>query len=118
MLNLVIFYMRIKGDMIYCTKKSFYKVATQIDQYEQERSGCLRYYGGTSLHSLSYRESFFALVRNWFRGGGLYLLDEPAVALSPQWWLTLLLIIYKLMQNGAQFIIAPHSPILLGIPDA
>lgn len=118
MLNLVIFYMRIKGDMIYCTKKSFYKVATQIDQYEQERSGCLRYYGGTSLHSLSYRESFFALVRNWFRGGGLYLLDEPAAALSPQWWLTLLLIIYKLMQNGAQFIIAPHSPILLGIPDA
>ena len=38
--------------------------------------------------------------------------------MSPQRQLTLLLDIYKCAKEGAQFIIATHSPILLGIPDA
>ena len=48
----------------------------------------------------------------------MYLLDEPEAALSPQRQLTLLIEINRLAKQGAQFIIASHSPILLGIPDA
>ena len=58
------------------------------------------------------------MVQNSFRPNGLYLLDEPEAALSPQRQLTLLIEISRLSRQGAQFIIASHSPILLGIPDA
>ncbi|WP_395027621.1 AAA family ATPase, partial [Robinsoniella sp.] len=49
---------------------------------------------------------------------GVYILDEPEAALSPQRQLTLLLYIAQLAKEGSQFIIATHSPILLGMPDA
>ena len=45
-------------------------------------------------------------------------MDEPEAALSPQRQLTLLIEISRLSRQGAQFIIASHSLILLGIPDA
>ena len=53
-----------------------------------------------------------------FTGSGIYLLDEPEAALSPQRQLTLLLEIARCVREQAQFIIATHSPILLGLPDA
>ena len=49
---------------------------------------------------------------------GLYIMDEPEAALSPQRQLTLLEHIYRSAKNGSQFIIATHSPILLGTPGA
>jgi len=48
---------------------------------------------------------------------GLYLLDEPEAALSPQNQLVLLLRISDLATQGAQWVIATHSPILLAHPD-
>lgn len=45
------------------------------------------------------------------------MLDEPEAALSPARQLALLRII-KDLEDDAQFIIATHSPILLGYPDA
>ena len=49
----------------------------------------------------------------------LYLLDEPEAALSPARQLGLLKIIHDLSaKNNTQFIIATHSPILLGYPNA
>lgn len=47
-----------------------------------------------------------------------YILDEPEPALSPQRQLTVLVAICECVKQGSQFIIATHSPILLGIPDA
>ena len=44
--------------------------------------------------------------------------DEPEAARSPQRQLTLLTEIYKCAADGSQFIIATHSPILLGMPGA
>ncbi len=44
-------------------------------------------------------------------------MDEPEAALSPQMQLTLFIHIAELARKGSQFIIATHSPILLGIPD-
>ena len=92
--------------------ESFYNVATAEAAYSQS--------GGTPqhLHEKSHGESFLATVQNNFRGGGVYLLDEPEAALSPQRQLTLLREIHTCARAGAQFFIVTHSPILLGLPDA
>lgn len=92
--------------------ESFYNVATKEEDYADIDHPSMRY------HEKSHGESFLALTQKSFRPGGLYLLDEPEAALSPQRQLTLLIEISKLAAQGAQFIIASHSPILLGIPDA
>ena len=59
-----------------------------------------------------------ALMLNRFGGNGLYLLDEPEAALSPQRQLSALARIHDLVKANSQFIIATHSPILLAYPDA
>lgn len=92
--------------------ESFYNVATKEEEYADINHPSKKY------HEKSHGESFLALAQNSFRANGLYLLDEPEAALSPQRQLTLLIEINKLAKQGAQFIIASHSPILLGIPDA
>jgi predicted ATPase len=76
-----------------------------------------QYYGGKSLHEQSHGESFLSLFRNRFGQRGIYILDEPEAALSPQKQLAFLSIIHELQKN-AQVIIATHSPILLGYPYA
>ncbi len=93
--------------------ESFYNVATKEDEYSRGPGGIPQHY-----HEKSHGESFLQLVQNTFRPNGLYLLDEPEAALSPQRQLTLLMEIDRCARTGAQFIIASHSPILLGIPDA
>lgn len=93
--------------------ESFYNVATAEDRYSREVGGRPQYF-----HQRSHGESFLALAQSQFRGRGLYLLDEPEAALSPQRQLSLLLEIVQSVRAGGQFIIVTHSPILLGIPDA
>lgn len=88
--------------------ESFYNVATK----EEEYANIAKY------HQKSHGESFIALVQNQFRENGIYILDEPEAALSPQRQLTLLMAVCECVKNGSQFIIATHSPILLGIPGA
>jgi predicted ATPase len=51
-------------------------------------------------------------------GNGLYLMDEPEAALSPQRQLTFLAALHELVQKGGQFVIATHSPIIMAYPDA
>jgi len=58
------------------------------------------------------------VVQDNFNGNGIYLLDEPEAALSPQRQLTLMLEIIQCAKRNAQFIIVTHSPILLGMPDS
>ena len=53
-----------------------------------------------------------------FRGEGLYILDEPEAALSPQRQLAVLSRIHDLVDEGSQFIMATHSPILMAYPNA
>jgi predicted ATPase len=74
-------------------------------------------YGGRSLHTQSRGEALLAIV-NRMRAG-LFLMDEPESALSPQRQLTLLAIMAEMVANEhTQFIIATHSAILLTFPDA
>lgn len=96
--------------------ESFYHFATHIDEIDENG---FKDYGGKSLLQQSHGESFISLFLNLFNGEAIYLLDEPEAALSPARQLTLLKIIHDLeTEGGAQFIIATHSPILLGYPDA
>ena len=75
-------------------------------------------YGGKSLHSRSHGEAFLAVIQSRFEEG-LFLLDEPEAALSPQRQLVLLAQMHALVEAGsAQFLIATHSPILMTYPDA
>ena len=75
-------------------------------------------YGGKSLHEQSHGESFVSLFANRFEQG-IYILDEPEAALSPQRQLSFLKIVHDLATPGhAQFLIATHSPILLSYPGA
>jgi len=102
--------------------ESFYNFATYLDELNQEEGTGDVYgpYGGISLHKQSHGESFLSLFNNRFNSKkALYLLDEPEAALSPARQLSLLKIIHDLStKSNAQFIIATHSPILLGYPDA
>lgn len=96
--------------------ESFYHFATHIDEVDGDG---FQAYGGRSLHEQSHGESFLSLFLNRFNGRALYLLDEPEAALSPQRQLTFLRILKDLTAEGnCQFIIATHSPILLGYPEA
>lgn len=92
--------------------ESFYNVATQEEEYADFAHPSEEY------HNRSHGESFLKMVQNNIQPNGLYFLDEPEAALSPQRQLTLLAEIYRCASDGAQFIIATHSPILLGIPNA
>lgn len=75
-------------------------------------------YGGKSLHNMSHGEAFLSIMQNRF-DQGLYLMDEPESALSPQRQLTLLALIHDLVHHRhCQFFIATHSPILLTFPAA
>ena len=94
--------------------ESFFNVASVVDNL-----GVADSYGGRSLHEQSHGESFLALVNERFGKDGLYLMDEPEAALSPQRQLALLAEFDRLVQQGrSQLIIATHSPILLAYPDA
>ena len=73
---------------------------------------------GEDFDAQSHGESFLALFRSRFVPNGLYLLDEPEAALSPQSQLALLAMLGQMIGQGGQFIIATHSPIVLAFPDA
>lgn len=92
--------------------ESFYNVATKEEDYADPSHPSEKY------HEQSHGESFLALAQAQLSPDGLYLFDEPEAALSPQRQLALLTEIYSFAKRGSQFIIATHSPILLGLPGA
>ena len=111
----------IPKDGFFLRAESFYNVATNIDELDSQPAAAapiINSYGGVSLHNQSHGESFLALVKNRFGGNGLYILDEPEAALSPMRLLTLIRLMKDLVDNGSQFIISTHSPILMAFPGA
>lgn len=100
-------------DGFFLRAESFYNTASYLD----DNSTLIRY-GGVSFHEQSHGESFLSLVINRFEGNGLYILDEPEAALSPQRLMSLLVAIDELIKANSQFIIATHSPILMAYPNA
>lgn len=99
--------------------ESFFNVASKAEDYRDGEIKEKYYarYGGKSLHEQSHGESFLAYFQS-FDQAGLYIMDEPEAALSPQRQLTLFIQIANMAKHDSQFLIATHSPILLGIPGA
>jgi predicted ATPase len=92
--------------------ETFFNFAT----YLEEVGSTFLAYGGKSLHAQSHGEAFLSLFSHNFEDG-LFILDEPEAALSPQRQLAFLRILHDLAERKvAQFIIATHSPILLTLP--
>lgn len=102
-------------DYYFLRAESFYNVATYMDQLVPP---LIQGYGGKSLHKQSHGESFMATITNKLRGHGLYIMDEPEAALSPARQMAAISAIHQLVEDGSQFIIATHSPILLAYPRA
>lgn len=105
-------------DGFFLRAESFYNAASYLDEIDGGGGEILDAYGGKSLHEQSHGESYFSLVLNRFRGGGLYILDEPEAALSPARQMALLTKLHDLVKLRSQLIIATHSPILTAYPNA
>lgn len=98
--------------------ESFYNFSNYIDNLMDEDYGIRYAYGGKKLVEQSHGESFLSLFKNKFRDG-LFILDEPEAALSPERQLSLISILNDLTKHhNAQFIIATHSPILITAPNS
>jgi len=118
-------YAALPEDSYFLRAESFYNVASQLEQLDMDEPNAYFHapkltpaYGGRSLHEQSHGESFFALFKNRFRDNGLYLMDEPEAALSPQRQLQFLILLNDYLLRGGQFVIATHSPIIMAYPDA
>jgi len=90
--------------------ETMFNVSTEAEQYRE--------YGWDDLHDKSHGEAFLWVAMNRFRNNGLFILDEPEAALSPQRQLALLGRMRQLIQGGSQFVISTHSPILMAYPEA
>jgi predicted ATPase len=101
--------------------ESFFNLATDIERMDAEPAKAppvIASYGGKSLHDQSHGESFLSLVKHRFGADGLYILDEPEAALSPSRQLALLRRMHDLVEDGSQFIVATHAPIVMAYPGA
>ena len=71
---------------------------------------------GRNPDARSHGESFLdAFTGRIVAGRGLYLLDEPEAALSPQRQLAFVGLVLERVATGAQFVIATHAPIVLAL---
>lgn len=106
----------------YFRAETFDTFANYIDELAKEPfdgGAAYRPYGGKSLNEQSHGQAFLSFFTNRLNKKGLYLLDEPESALSPQNQLAFMRILWELDKSGqAQFIIATHSPILMAYPNA
>lgn len=112
-------------DGFFLRAESFFNVASNIEDLDKDDPEArispppiIDAYGGTSLHHQSHGESFLSLMLHRFFGNGIYILDEPEAALSPQRQLSVLGRMHQLVEKNSQFIIATHSPILMAYPGA
>lgn len=95
----------------YLRAESFYNVATvTLTEYNHDHTM-------PDWHAMSHGESFMSFISSK-RGRGLLILDEPEAALSPKRQLEFVKLIEERADGGSQFIVATHSPILLGVQGA
>ena len=107
----------VKGSLF--RAETFREFADFLDDVALSDPGRLRYHGGHILTTLSHGQGFLSYFEGRFERAGLFFLDEPEAALSPASQIRLVRALGRLeQQGGAQFVIATHSPILLGYPGA
>ena len=90
--------------------ETFYNTATAYEEAEID-----------GFHERSHGESFLAAFAGrppLVRPGAFVVMDEPESALSVNGQLKLMRAMHVLVDQGSQFVVATHSPILLSFPDA
>jgi predicted ATPase len=74
---------------------------------------------GDDMQAYSHGEAYLKILQTRIADKGIYLLDEPEAALSPLKQLSLIAYMLDVLKTGnAQFLLATHSPILMGFPGA
>lgn len=108
----------LKGDIVDFEKRlSGTGLKLAVGAVHGQKEALLRKYG--DLTQVSHGEGFLKVLQGRLQPEGIYLIDEPEAALSPQRQLALFSLIKNLVENhGCQFIIATHSPILMTLPNA
>ena len=97
----------------------FRDFACFLEEWALQDPNMLDYFGGRSLLNQSHGQSLMSYFQSRYRIKGFYILDEPETALSPANQLRLLKLLCDMSRTGrAQFLVASHSPILLGCPGA
>jgi predicted ATPase len=99
--------------------ETFRRFALLLEEWAASDPGQLDYFGGSSLITKSHGQCHMAYFRSRFRIEGLYLLDEPENALSPERQLELAALLSEAAAQGhAQFIVCTHSPLLMSVKGA
>ena len=107
------------GNGFFLRAETMFNFASTIDELAHEPGGSYDAYGGKSLKQRSHGEGFLALFENRFSSRGLYILDEPEAALSPQRQIEFLRAIKRMERSeNCQIIIATHSVLVAAYPDA
>lgn len=84
---------------------------SQVNELESKYNG--------KLEEKSHGEGFLQILTSRIHGNGVYVLDEPEASLSPMKQLSLIsLLMQSVKEKDAQFIIATHSPVIMGIPNS
>jgi predicted ATPase len=102
--------------------ESFFDFVSYVEgAYREDPFAPEKPWGARSLHERSHGEAFLSFFAN--RLGShercLYLLDEPESALSPERQLEFMAMLAEQRATGrVQYIIATHSPLLMGFPGA
>lgn len=92
-------------------------VIRQMSESMNYRLRLMRQEYGEDMQAFSHGEAFLQILRTRISTKGFYLLDEPEAALSPLKQLSLLAFLMSALSgNESQFIIATHSPIIMGLP--
>lgn len=94
--------------------ESFFSVARYLDEAARESNAA-----GPDYLSASHGEGFVRVFEERMSRQGIYFMDEPESALSPNRQLDLLRILHRIGQSAvSQVIMATHSPILMALPGA
>ncbi len=110
---------KIAGDLIELKGVVDDAIIEQVSQSMNYRLYRMRKDYGENMQAFSHGEAYLKILQTRITDKGIYLLDEPEAALSPLKQLSLISFIMEVLKNNnKQFIIATHSPVLMGLPGA
>ncbi len=93
-------------------------ISTMAENMNRDLREMRREYG-ENMQAFSHGEAYLKILQTRIGDKGIFLLDEPEAALSPIRQLSLISFILEMVKKkNSQFIIATHSPLLMGIPGA
>ncbi len=110
---------KIQGDMQELKGVVDDRIINQMSETANYTLHNIRKNYGDDMQAYSHGEAYLKIIQTRIGAKGIYLLDEPEAALSPLKQLSLMAFILDVLKEGqSQFILATHSPVLMGLPGA